>query len=100
MTKKLDMRAEMPVSAAWIDNLREGFGAAFINDIMRRGMRGEPVFHAVENGHEVGTPVYRGVRIGKDAQGNSVDLDNPGAPKEPHRSCNGALQSSLDQAKE
>lgn len=99
MAAKLNMREAMPVSAAWIDNLRAGFGADFINDIMLRGMRGEPVFHAVENGHAVGTPVYRGVRIGRDERGNSIDLDNPGAAPEPYRACTVAWLALIDQTK-
>lgn len=100
MAEKMNMRTEMPVSAAWIDGIREAFGADYINGIMRRGMRGEPVFSASENGHTIGTPVYRGVRMGHDEQGNSINLDNPGAAKEPRRVCNVAWLPSIDQAKE
>lgn len=47
----------MPESAAWIDELRHAFGPDEINRAIRAGMKGEPVFHAVENGHELGTPM-------------------------------------------
>ena len=37
--------------------LRAAFGAECINDIIRAGIDGQPVFHASENGHSVGTPL-------------------------------------------
>ena len=56
MTKP-NMRELMPQTAAFIDELREVFGADSIDPSIRRGMAGVPgVFHAVENGHEIGTP--------------------------------------------
>lgn len=51
------LRQAMPQVATWIDDLREAFGAEEINGAIRRGLAGEPDFHAVENGHEIGTPV-------------------------------------------
>lgn len=60
---KGSMREQMPVVTAFIDQLREVFGREYIDDIIRAGMRGKPVFHATENGHEVGTPVYRGAPL-------------------------------------
>ena len=39
------------------------FGAKEVDAAIRRGMRGGQGFHATENGHEVGTPVYRGVPL-------------------------------------
>lgn len=54
MTKG-SMREQMPVVAALIDEMRKTFGEANIDKVIRRGMRGEPVFYASENGHEVGT---------------------------------------------
>ncbi|MES2126669.1 MAG: hypothetical protein V4463_05300 [Pseudomonadota bacterium] len=54
---KGDMRDSMPVTAAWIDDLRAAFGTESINRMLRRGMNGEPVFWASENGHTVGTPM-------------------------------------------
>lgn len=74
---KVDMREVMPQTAAFIDDLRAAFGAEMINTQIRRGMRGEPVFHAVEGGHSVGTPMPHGVRVGRDARGNSYLLDGP-----------------------
>lgn len=47
----------MPTVAQWVDSMRDAFGKAEIDEIMRRGVRGEPVFYARENGHQVGTPL-------------------------------------------
>lgn len=52
-----NLRQDMPKVAAWIDSLREAFGAEGINSRIRDGMAGVPVFHACENGLEVGTPL-------------------------------------------
>jgi hypothetical protein len=84
---KGSMRDAMPVTTAFIDNLRSQFGREYIDDIIRRGMRGEPLFSASENGHTIGTPEVRGVRIGRDARGNCINLDDPSAGKEPMRVC-------------
>ena len=59
MTKR-SLRDEMPITAALIDDFRAVFGTKYINDIIRRGMRGEPVFSASEAGHSIGTPVPPG----------------------------------------
>lgn len=61
MNKKVSMREQMPQVAAIIDAFREAFGAEVVDAAIRRGMRGGQGFHAIENGHEVGAPVYRGV---------------------------------------
>lgn len=58
-----NMREQMPQVAAIIDAFREAFGAKEVDAAIRRGMRGGQGFHATENGHEVGTPVYRGVPL-------------------------------------
>lgn len=77
MVKKLDLREEMPVTAALIADFRAVFGAANINDVIRRGMAGEPVFFATENGHVVGTPMPPTVRVGFSGAGNRYLLDGP-----------------------
>ena len=61
MNKRVSMREQMPQVAAIIDAFREAFGAEVVDAAIRRGIRGGQGFHAAENGHEVGTPVYRGV---------------------------------------
>ena len=50
------LRAEMPLTAAWIDEMREAFGTEMINDQIKLGMQGAKTFYAEENGHRVGTP--------------------------------------------
>jgi hypothetical protein len=45
----------MPEISAFVDALRDAFGAEEINAIVRRGRAGEPVFFACENGMEFGT---------------------------------------------
>lgn len=62
------LRDVMPDTAAFIDAMRETFGAEAINDIIAAGMAGKPCFHAVENGVEIGTmPEWdstRAVKVG------------------------------------
>ncbi|WP_219116996.1 hypothetical protein [Janthinobacterium sp. UMAB-56] len=74
-----NMREQMPQVAAIIDAFREAFGAKEVDAAIRRGMRGGQGFHATEGGHEVGTPIARGVRIGTDERGNRINLDDPQA---------------------
>jgi hypothetical protein len=63
------LRDEMPGVAALIDDLRKGFGEAYIDQIIASGMRGNPVFSASENGRTVGTPVRAGVKVVRDEGG-------------------------------
>lgn len=54
------MREAMPTTAAFVDELRRVFGADQVDPSIRAGMRGVPGrFHAVEHGHEIGTPIGR-----------------------------------------
>ena len=94
-----NMREQMPITAAWVDELRRVFGRDYIDRQIRRGLKGDGVFHATENGHEIGRPPKRGVRIGRNAFGNSVNLDDPGAPPEPYLRRMGevAWQQALDE---
>lgn len=55
MSKPGSMRSAMPATAAWIDQLRDAFGAQAIDTAIRQGMDGLPTFHAAEAGHEIGT---------------------------------------------
>ena len=50
-------RETMPEIAGWIDRMREMFGAEVINEAIRAGLAGEPTFHAIERGVEIGTPL-------------------------------------------
>lgn len=60
MTKRADgyMRESMPEVAAWLDQLFDAFGREAIVKQIQRGMKGARVFHASENGHELGTPIH------------------------------------------
>ncbi|MHB0925874.1 MAG: hypothetical protein ACYC1F_05165 [Gallionellaceae bacterium] len=51
----MNLRESMPQCAAFIDELREAFGADEINAQIKLGMQGAQTFHASENGIEVGT---------------------------------------------
>lgn len=55
--KAKPLRDTMPLTAAWIDAMREAFGREYIDGIIRAGMNGSAVFHAAENGHTIGTPI-------------------------------------------
>lgn len=48
------LRDSMPTVAAWIDELREAFGADSVNASIKAGMAGQPMFWASERGQEVG----------------------------------------------
>ena len=54
------MRAKMPTCAAFVDDLREAFGAEASNDVIKRGLRPEcrPEHRAyfAEAGHVLGQP--------------------------------------------
>lgn len=62
--KKKPMREAMPGIAGWIDGLRDAFGADSVDGQIRKGMRGEPTFCAIENGQEVGRRSECGTLIG------------------------------------
>ena len=49
------MRDQMPSAAAFIDDLRDAFGAEHINGAIRSGIKGRPHFWAREGEHELGT---------------------------------------------
>jgi hypothetical protein len=57
--KKKHLREQMPEVTSFIDSLRIVFGKEAIDSQIRKGMQGEPVFYASENGHEIGTRLYR-----------------------------------------
>lgn len=55
--KKLNLRQDMPETAAYVDQRRQEWGADYVNDRIRRSLNGEPnCFYAVEAGHVLGTP--------------------------------------------
>ena len=57
------MRQTMPTVAAWVDELREAFGADGINAAIRNGMAGGTHFHAAENGHALGCEAIPGGHV-------------------------------------
>ena len=69
---KGSLRDQMPVVTAWIDKMRDAFGKEHIDAQIRAGIKGQPVFFANENGHEIGTRPERGWRVLKDERGNST----------------------------
>ena len=63
--KPKSMRQAMPTVAAWIDELREAFGADSINAAIRNGVAGGAAFYATENGQTIGSDAMPGgVEIG------------------------------------
>lgn len=79
MAGKGSMRDQMPVTAAWIDLMRAAFGAEHIDGQIRKGMKGEPVFWASENGHEVGTKEAEGTKRGRESKASrTVMVDRLG----------------------
>lgn len=55
MTKPL--RLAMPFTTAIIDDFRAHWPEAGVVEAVKAGIDGQPVFHASENGHSVGTPL-------------------------------------------
>lgn len=58
--KPKPMRQTMPTVAAWVDELREVFGADAINPALRNGAAGGALFYATENGHSIGSDAMPG----------------------------------------
>lgn len=75
------MRLAMPLTAAWIDDLRAAFGAEAIDGQIRNGIAGFPDFWASENGIEIGTKAPEGKGVtGRDmVLGSNDDLLRKGA---------------------
>jgi len=72
---KGSMREQMPTVAALIDELRAAFGKDSIDGQVRKGMNGQPMFWASENGHTVGTKAKRVTMIKRDARGISYEVE-------------------------
>ena len=81
----MNLRAEMPTVAAWIDQLRLAFGTHGINEQIRKGIAGEETFFAAEAGHTVGTPGHRLGRYITPARTPywPADKPKPGARRSP-----------------
>jgi hypothetical protein len=55
--QRLDLRRQMPETAAWVEARRQEWGAEHVNACLRRALKGEPgLFYAIEAGHVLGTP--------------------------------------------
>lgn len=55
--KRVDLRAEMPETARWVDAKRLEWGPAHVNDCIKRALTGVPgLFYAMEKGKVLGTP--------------------------------------------
>ena len=57
------LRQSMPTVAAWIDELREAFGAESINSAIRNGVAGGTRFYAEENGQTIGCEAMPGSHV-------------------------------------
>ena len=55
MTKPL--RLAMPFTTAIIDDFRAHWPEAGVVEAVKAGLQGQPVCHASENGHQIGTPL-------------------------------------------
>lgn len=53
----------MPTVTAWVDELREAFGAESINPAIRNGVAGGSHFYAEENGHTIGCEAMPGSHV-------------------------------------
>ncbi len=54
---RIDLRAQMPETARWIEAKRTEWGAAFVNAQLKAAMAGEPGhFYAMERGQVFGVP--------------------------------------------
>ncbi len=62
------LRHAMPTVAAWIDELRDAFGADGINAAIRTGVHGGTHFHARENGQQIGVAPVETGRVVSTAQ--------------------------------
>lgn len=66
------MREKMPTVACWLDTRRRVYGEDYVNSVVRRGLNGEPVFYAQENGHTLGKlPKKTRYSVGLDKSGNT-----------------------------
>ena len=63
MSQKKPLRQTMPTVAAWIDDLREAFGADGINRAIRNGVAGGTHFHAEEGGQAIGCEAMPGAHV-------------------------------------
>jgi len=54
---KPDLRQQMPRTAEWINRQRAELGKEWVDQCVRRGIKGEPgLFYSFEEGRVIGTP--------------------------------------------
>lgn len=64
---KFDLRQQTPETSKWGDGKRIEFGKDYVNDCIRRALKGEAgLFYAMERGHVLGTPFPATHPIAKD----------------------------------
>ncbi len=57
MNKPASLRDAMPETADWVDQKRVEWGRDYVDQCIRRALKGEPGwFYAIENGKVLGTP--------------------------------------------
>lgn len=61
--KPKPLRQTMPTVAAWIDELREAFGADGVNAAIRNGVAGGTHFYAEEGGQAIGCEASLGSHV-------------------------------------
>lgn len=52
------MREAMPLTAAFVDAVRDAFGRDTVDGAIRSGMQGGSDFYASENGYQIGSPLF------------------------------------------
>jgi hypothetical protein len=53
--QRKNLRLTMPQTAKWVEERRAEYGAAFVNDCLKRAVAGEPgLFYAIEGGQVIG----------------------------------------------
>ena len=55
MKSKTSLRDDMPLTAGFIDQMRDAFGVDMINSAIKGGLAGDGSFYAKENGIEIGS---------------------------------------------
>jgi hypothetical protein len=61
--KQKELKEKMPEVGAFLDWACQVFGTECVHGQVRKGLAGEPVFYASENGYEIGHRPVRGKGI-------------------------------------
>ena len=77
---RIDMRSTMPAVTEQVAQWRSQYGAEYVNECIKRSMRGEPgLFFAMEAGHTIGTPARATDVPSFSVQGYALLLGGDGA---------------------